>query len=334
MTPRSCARRWEAEAAHDGRLSDGAKAAFEQHLTHCQECNREQRYVQSLSGALSQLDDAADEVSLRRSRRIVLERANATSQTPGLARMRARDLRRVWAGLAAFAAIATAIAIVQRVRPKPAPVTVVAKAETRWNRHRENDVEHVELTEGAFELVVHRRSGDPRVVVRVPEGEIEDVGTAFAVVVHRGRTERIAVREGSVVFRRPGLADARIVAGQDWSPPEPERDARKELAVLPAPPVEPLLSAEAGPRLMTERSPIPRPRIRARKAAGAASYAVPRAVESSVEDVAYLQIISLLRGGREEEARSAASAYLQTFPYGFRRPEVERAAAQAPPHKE
>jgi hypothetical protein len=44
------------------------------------------------------------------------------------------------------------------------------------------------------------------------------------------------------------------------------------------------------------------------------------------EDIAYLQVIALMRDGRREEARLAAKNYLRRFPNGFRRVEVEAIA--------
>ncbi|HYP99268.1 MAG TPA: hypothetical protein VER96_11420 [Polyangiaceae bacterium] len=50
------------------------------------------------------------------------------------------------------------------------------------------------------------------------------------------------------------------------------------------------------------------------------------AVSDTAEDDAYLQIVVLLRSGREREARAKAAQYLVRFPSGFRRPEVEKIA--------
>jgi hypothetical protein len=46
------------------------------------------------------------------------------------------------------------------------------------------------------------------------------------------------------------------------------------------------------------------------------------------EDAAYLRIIALQRLGAGGETRRAAETYLQRFPTGFRRAEVERLASQ------
>jgi hypothetical protein len=44
------------------------------------------------------------------------------------------------------------------------------------------------------------------------------------------------------------------------------------------------------------------------------------------EDVAYLEILHLLRDSRSTAAREAAREYLRRFPDGFRREEVGRLA--------
>ncbi len=46
--------------------------------------------------------------------------------------------------------------------------------------------------------------------------------------------------------------------------------------------------------------------------------------DAHAEDVAYLTLVSLLRAGRQQEARQAARSYLARFPHGFRRKEAER----------
>jgi len=46
----------------------------------------------------------------------------------------------------------------------------------------------------------------------------------------------------------------------------------------------------------------------------------------TAEDDAYLQIVELLRQGREREARAKAAQYMRNFPHGFRRLEVAKIA--------
>ena len=49
--------------------------------------------------------------------------------------------------------------------------------------------------------------------------------------------------------------------------------------------------------------------------------------DTAAEDAAYLQVIALLRAGKQDEARAAARSYLERFPNGFRRDEMIRVAS-------
>ena len=51
-----------------------------------------------------------------------------------------------------------------------------------------------------------------------------------------------------------------------------------------------------------------------------------RDVERAGEDAAYLRVIELLRVGDSVQARDAAREYLQRYPDGFRRQELESLA--------
>ncbi|HEY6880694.1 MAG TPA: hypothetical protein VI299_21875, partial [Polyangiales bacterium] len=161
----------------------------------------------------------------------------------------------------------------------------------------------------------------PRLVVRVPDGEIEDLGTVFSVTVEDGQTREIIVREGRVLFRRHGAPTLQLVAGTSW------RDTGKPPEIEVPPPPEPKLEPPLVP-------PAPAPVAKLKKARRASVPAVePPAEEAhgegdagSAEDAAYLHILALLREGRRDEARLAAFSYLSAFPNGFRAIEVARIA--------
>src|SRR5262249_53925243 len=139
----------------------------------------------------------------------------------------------------------------------------------------------------------------------------------------RGRTERIAVREGTVLFRRRGAAPLRLAAGMVWSagvdaepphapqaaPSAPAQAATPPLAVVP----EKAALRAAQPRRVVRKPPSAQP--------------VPPTSTPVTEDAAYLQVLALLREGRTEEAKLAAARYVQNFPNGFRRVEMQRLAA-------
>jgi hypothetical protein len=48
--------------------------------------------------------------------------------------------------------------------------------------------------------------------------------------------------------------------------------------------------------------------------------------EARAEDAAYLTILALQRAGRRDAARDAARRYLEQYPAGYRRAEVQRLA--------
>ena len=50
------------------------------------------------------------------------------------------------------------------------------------------------------------------------------------------------------------------------------------------------------------------------------------AQDPRAEDAAYLRVVALQRSGATDETRRAARAYLQLFPRGFRRTEIEALA--------
>jgi hypothetical protein len=206
-------------------------------------------------------------------------------------------------------------------------VVTTPVAGTKWSRHSARNLERIDLNDGALSVVVRRSPHDPRVVVRVPEGEIEDLGTVFKVTVRVGRTAEISVSQGTVVFRRTGLADLRLSAGTLWTPAEDAGSASKPIAGEPkkdasaAPPSAPLRAART--RVRTAQRAVAAESPQPEKAAEAKATAEDAA---AAEDGAYLQILALLREGRRDEARLAAVAYLGKFPTGFRRIEVERIA--------
>src|SRR6478752_5493787 len=51
-----------------------------------------------------------------------------------------------------------------------------------------------------------------------PDGELEDIGTTFAVSAEAGRTTRVSVDSGSVVLRIRGQAPLSLGAGDTWNP--------------------------------------------------------------------------------------------------------------------
>lgn len=327
-----CPRLWEVEAARDARLDATALAACQRHMLRCAQCARERDLLDALARGLRAGTAVQDEVALRRMRQATLERA-AAMLTHLLRVEGSLGPRSVL--LAAGAALAVALAVAAFRLGHGAPqhralVVMTPIAGTKWSRHHAQNLERIDLDDGALSVAVRRSPRDPRVVVRVPEGEIEDLGTVFKVTVRAGRTAEISVSQGVVVFRRPGKVDLRLSAGTLWTPSEETRAAIEAPTATPrsvvttnpvVPSTQPLRAVRAQPRtLLKPALDVP---------ATANLTAAPQ--DAAAEDGAYLQILALLREGRRDEARLDALAYLRKFPTGFRRIEVERIADGAAP---
>ena len=66
-------------------------------------------------------------------------------------------------------------------------------------------------------------------------------------------------------------------------------------------------------------------------AAAFARYAAKHPRDARAEDAAYLRVIALERCGDAEETRRAAQDYLQLYPTGFRRTEIEKLSQPTQP---
>lgn len=332
MKRAACDRSWQVEAARDGRLSESAAVSLSLHVAGCAVCQGEQRALTRLALTLRETALEIDDVAMRRLRQQTLEKANAALMKPAFtARQlfgRTQDRTPRWRALGVALGVAIAVTLAAAallfLRPKsesaPASAVLVqADSGAKWQRHFVSDVEHVNLTAGTLLFRVARRPTDRRLIVRVPDGEIEDLGTTFSVTVKDGKTSEIVVREGRVLFHRRGASALHLVAGSSWTPPpelaQPaERSSPPELGPLPE---SSSVNANVNP------DPPKRP---ARKAPRVAQPKPVVAAESAGEDEAYLHMLALLREGRTAEARLAAHAYLRTFPGGFRHVEVARVA--------
>ncbi len=309
MTPR-CMRSWEVEAARDGRLVGEAREAFEVHLEQCQKCATDAHYIAALATGLQTIAvHEPDDVALRRLRHQVLAAVDATHVTRSTFLLPSRRV----AVVASLVAAAAAVLVVARglgggMAPIVVPAVTVAAATTvdvvpangaRFTRSTDASFERVDLAEGALHLAINRVAGGRRVVVKVPDGEIEDLGTVFDVTVTAGRTERIVVENGEVRASLAGAPPFTVGAGTSWLRPVAPADVEAKAPVGARPAVRP----PPGP-------------------------AAPRAssAASDGEDAAYLSVVRLVREGRQDEARTAAQGYLRSFPNGFRRDEMSRVA--------
>jgi hypothetical protein len=320
----TCPRAWEVEAARDGRLTGKARQTHDAHLQTCASCGDAARALESLAQGLRELGgEDVDDVSLRRLRNRVLDVVDAEQtgrerHSAGPGRWRATTAAVVLAATV-IAAVTFASWHAQRphveARQVPAPpppraseslqpsllppaapspinvesedtrVDVTPAAGARFTRTTEPGLDRFELTEGTLGLRVQRPAGGRRVLVTVPDGEIEDVGTAFDVVVSDRRTERVSVHEGRVVVRLTNRPPVTVDAGNTWR----------------------------------------RSALRTSERTSASTTSKP-STNGDREDAAYLEVVRLMRDGREGDARVAAARYLDDFPAGFRRAEMERVA--------
>lgn len=254
MSRPRCVRRWEAEVFHEGRLRNAEKASFERHVVTCDVCKNELAALGRLKEELRALPEPErlDEVTARRRRLQLLADVNRSdSEMPPKPR---RALP--YAALASVVVAAVVALVVLRGvgigGSKDANGTavhsIIASSGARWTRTESATVERVELGEGELTIKINHAEAARNLLIVVPDGEIEDVGTAFVVRVREGSTKQIVVSEGAVIFRRSGEAPIRIEAGGSWDVGV-RAAARSAAASIEPPtaigePIEPTPSAE------------------------------------------------------------------------------------------
>jgi TolA-binding protein len=343
----SCARMFEAEAMRDGRLGGAELASFGRHITGCPVCLREVRALEALAEALragpraGKHDGGGDELRVQRERTRLLAAFDGALVTP---RPRWLAGRRLLAP-AAVAVIVTGLLVFWRTPPArqqvdPSSVVVRGDRTAVWTRRHEGGRQQVTLERGALWIQVDHPPGQPlqdRLVVLLPDGELEDAGTTFTVSAENGHTTRVAVQEGRVMLRIRGRPPVAIGPGEAWFPEEEPRPAPAAPAapVTPAAPLVPPARTAARPPSSAAARPDPAGDFRAAMAmldAGenlAAAGAFTRFLarhphDRRAEDAAYLRVIALQRSGASDDMARAAQDYLQRYPTGFRRTEVKR----------
>lgn len=244
--------------------------------------------------------------------------------------------------------------------PAPSPLSAVAiRADSTavWSKSSEGQLEKIVLRRGALSVHVEHASGQRRLLVVLPDGELEDIGTTFVVSAEAGRTTRVSVESGSVVLRIHGQPPLAIGAGESWSP-------SVQLAASPAPttaPSAPEGSAGTAVRRVptkpwngpavtspTRAAVPPTPSAVASASTAALEFREAMAALESgdnsraatrfgaflsahpgdrrSEDAAYLRVIALRRAGDPSGTKQAALEYLRRFPSGFRRTEIDALA--------
>jgi len=242
---------------------------------------------------------------------------------------------------------------VRRRAPAVVPPTVAvvasarveAGAEARWSRKTEGDLDQVDLREGSLAIEVVHATAHRRLLVTLPDGVLEDVGTRFVVTVQAGHTTYVAVQDGEVILRLVGAPPVSLKAGSEWRAPPVVivTSAAPPVVSVPAPPPaivpttaavkSPAPSASALPGASGESDPANAElkaalaSLRAGDAAGAAqrfgAFVLAHPTHPKAEDAAYLRIVAAQRASDTAGARAAAIDYLARFPKGFRRPEAE-----------
>jgi hypothetical protein len=339
---------FEVEAMRDGRLGDPERARFGRHMTVCPACTREVQALEALAEALrvTSHDGAGlDELHVCRERNRLLAAFDRALVAPA----RHRGVRR-WLPLPlTLAALAAGLLIVWQVRPVVQPVRVsraIVRADSTavWSKGPADDIrEEIILERGALWIHVDHSSAAGRLVVVLPDGELEDTGTTFMVSVEEGHTVHVAVVEGSVVLRIRGRAAVAIGPGKTWTPDTRISAATgASLAPRPEPPPSRRLSpprrAVQSPRLPAQiDSALPDPSVDFRAAVAAlhdgdnqgaaaafTTFLLRHPRDGRAEDAAYLRVIALQRSGAGVDMKRAAEDYLRWYPTGFRHAEVER----------
>jgi hypothetical protein len=355
----TCTRLWQVEAARDDRLVGADRASFERHLATCDECRAETRAIEAIADKLRALPaPIPDELATRRRRQQLLADADRAALDPSNDAPPRRSVALLVAALAAVAIAGVgARAYLVRSRPTSAPPSPTSTSTVRelaavqsspgakWSRRMDGAVERIALTDGELAIDVRHATGSEHVLVSLPDGEVEDLGTRFVVAVRGGRASRVVVREGLVVLRLDGHAPVHIAAGSSWSAlvEAPSTSACATVsAAEPAPPIHPaapppfVASAPktptpsaapdaASPEFQTAMAHL-RAGDNATAAAAFAAFVASHPADARTEDAAYLRVVALQRAGHHTAARTAASDYLARFPKGFRRREVEAVA--------
>lgn len=328
---RGCARTWEVEAARDGRLSARDVDSLMRHLAGCQSCQRRRARLDSLAAVLRDLPPLAeDALAARRARHRLFAEADRVLLQPTA---KHRSSRWLVAGAGALAAAAVVISFLGATRFTPSPSAPVAAAPVTetlqieveagegaiWRKTRIGSQVRLELDSGEIRARIGERRPGQSLVIHLPDGEIEDLGTVLTVRVEQGRTRDVHVFEGRVRLRLAGRAPLELGAGHQWDA-EPQSKPDPAQSCAPVRPPNTL-----GPRPFTPRQGNHHA-VGNVTASGQArpinTAPVPSSQRTGQEDAAYLRVVDLVRAHRLDEARVAAKDYLLRFPEGFRREEV------------
>jgi len=343
---RDCPRLWEAEALQDGRLHGVDRLSFERHVASCDACQRERASLVDLREAMRALPEAPSSPFAKQGQRArLLREANRQVLLGGRPERVRRVARLSVAGVLVTAAASASVAVVLHTRsddvrlaareteialvtPPPAPTyDVSSERGASWTSHTEGSAARVVLSSGTAQFHVRHLVAGQRFLVALPDGEIEVRGTRFTVTVAEGRTESVAVSEGTVLLRQTGREEV-LAAGAQWSPePPPVASvsavdpgvAQPRPRHAPSPPragdvfAEAIRSFDAGHL--------------ARADGELARFVREFPGDPRCEDAAFLRAVAHARTGDRSGAEALAHAYLAAYPHGLRRAEAESLAA-------
>jgi TolA-binding protein len=342
----TCARLFEAEALRDGRLGGSELVRFQNHLRGCAVCAQETKALQALTEALRSPAGVAttDELHVRRERTRLLAAFDASLMPV------ARGRSKVWLACAALAVLAVFALALGLRRPRiapvarvasPSPVNVQANTAAKWSRQSENQRETLTLESGTLAIHIdHTLPSQRRLLVILPDGELEDIGTTFSVTAAAAQTTQVTVQEGRVILRLRGKPALALAAGDSWSlAPEPVASTAVPLAPaatprspkaapsVPAPPSALASSAAASASEPATEFHDAMSALNAGNNARASTlfgaFLARYPHDSHAEDAAYLRVLALQRAGSSSAMRQAAAEYLARYPHGFRRADVE-----------
>jgi anti-sigma factor RsiW len=363
----SCSETRAVEALYDGRLPPEEGEALRLHLVTCAVCSNEAARFERLSSNLAALpepDPSKERVDAGRRR--LLDSARRLGQKPSIPVGRMAGF-----ALAACAAVMAASFGLERARLRSHELvagqaaaaaaselvlTLTPAAGTTWSRASSERAETVHLADGELGVEVSRHGSGRRLLVTLPDGELEDVGTVFSVEVHAGKTRAVSVSQGRVALRLRGRSELLLSAGESFHAPDEEAGR--------APSTPPPSTSGTSTPAASEPAPNGTSATHQATRSGARptstndeAHACPSAAlfQDGVqafkrgeyttaatlldrfssacgrgnhgEDAAYLRMVALARAGRRVDARAQAAAYLSAFPNGFRRKEAEKLVA-------
>jgi ferric-dicitrate binding protein FerR (iron transport regulator) len=337
MTVPQCQRKWQVEAVRDGRLQRKDRDTALRHRATCAECSREDRELVALRHDMScLLELARDPMTAGRSRQRLIAALNRSILEPPIAESSLRAAFALALAIAAFVVggfvIGHKVTQTQTGATEAAGSVVEVRAEAgaRWSERTSRELDQVNLWEGAAAFTVHLHKRR-RVVIQLPDGEVEDIGTVFEIRVSEQHTRRISVSRGRISVRLRGRHPFTLGAGEAWEPDETQNQAVRASA---APSSAPSLAAVTTASGVASRSS--KVAVRRRAPVGPEKESKPASPpegsrpelrmqnsgSDGAEDDAYLQILKALKRQSYVEARDLARDYVLQFPNGFRRVEA------------